>query len=96
MQAGSIFSIGGYKDLKNSCNIEFSISDIKIFDRPLEDYEIQASAGSPFGIVPPSYFHLACHDCSFDEAQRNCVEGYSLCDEVDLYGGVWQAAYTMG
>lgn len=88
--------LGGDNHTDSSCDVEFAIADLAFFDRALQDYEIAASAGTPFGIVPIGYFHLGCRGCSFDQAQRSCADGYELCGQFDIYGGVWQAAYIMG
>ena len=88
--------IGGHPGHQKSCSLQPTIDSVKMYSRELRVYEIQASVRQPFGIIEPSYFHLACFDCYYAQAKSKCVTNYSLCSASDLYSGVWQAAQIMG
>lgn len=88
--------IGGHPNQAKNCSLEPTIDSVKMYNRELKVYEIQASVRQPFGIIEPSYFHLACFDCYYSQAKSKCVTNYKLCSAADLYSGVWQAAQIMG
>lgn len=88
--------IGGHPNYLKKCSIEMTIDSLKIYNRELRVYEIQAGIRTALGIIEPSYFHLGCFDCYYGEAKSKCVENYKLCTATELYSGVWQAAYIMG
>lgn len=91
----SIF-IGGHPNYLKRCGIEMTIDSVRMYNRELKNYEIQAGVKNPMGMIEPSYFHLGCFDCSYAEAKGKCVKNYKLCSATDLYSGVWQAAHIMG
>ena len=88
--------IGGHPNYRKNCSVELTIDSVKMYNRELHNYEIQAGVRTTLGIIEPSYFHLACFDCSYSEAKSKCVKNYKLCSSQDLYSGVWQAAHLMG
>ena len=88
--------IGGHPNYLKTCSIEMTIDSLKMYNRELKNYEIQAGVRNPMGIIEPSYFHLGCFGCSYSEAKNKCVKNYKLCSAEDLYSGVWQAAHIMG
>jgi hypothetical protein len=88
--------IGGHPNYLKACSIEMTIDSLKMYNRELHVYEIQAGVRTSLGIIEPSYFHLSCFDCYYGAAKTGCVTNYQLCSAEDLYSGVWQAAYIMG
>jgi hypothetical protein len=88
--------IGNHPNYIKDCKMELTIDSLKMYNRELFNYEIQAGIRTSMGIIEPSYFHLACFDCTYSEAQSKCVKNYKLCSADDLYSGVWQAAHLMG
>lgn len=88
--------IGGHESYSKTCKIQFGMNHLKIYNKELKIYEIQASVGFPFGVIEPSFIHLACYNCHYLEAKNKCIKGYRLCNMEEIYGGVWQAAQIMG
>jgi hypothetical protein len=62
----------------------------------MPQYEIQAEAGLVLGSVEPNFIQLGCFDCLFKEAQGSCITNYHLCNNVEMYSGVYQAVRIMG
>lgn len=88
--------LGGHPTKPKKCRLEVTVDSLKLYERELKPYEIQAGIRTAFGIIEPSYFHLSCFDCSLQDAKSKCVKGYKLCTSEDMYSGVWQAAHLMG
>jgi len=88
--------IGSGPSSTSICELTFRMSGLRIYDRALFLYEVQASSPNSLGIVEPSFLHIGCINCTGPEAAKKCVQGFHLCDQNELFGGVWQAAHIMG
>jgi hypothetical protein len=88
--------IGGHSNYSGACQISYYLDSLKIYNRVMPQYEIQAEAGLVLGSVEPNFIQLGCFDCLFKEAQSSCITNYHLCNNVEMYSGVYQAVRIMG
>ena len=79
-----------------ACTIEYSLDNFRIFDKQLEQWEIQANVGNSLGIIEPSYVHIACQSCTYADAVDKCPDFFHLCTTTEMYSGVYQAIKIMG
>lgn len=80
----------------HNCATSYNIDSLKIFNRALELYEIQAFVSNSLGVIEPSFIHLGCQDCTFTTAKTKCISGFHMCTGIEYYSGVYQAIIIMG
>lgn len=91
------FYIGFPKEYKDICNIEYSIDELKIYERELKTYDIQASSGNLFGDLEPDYLKIGCINCDFENAILSCYNNnYHLCTDLELQSGGLLFSHKMG
>ena len=88
--------IGNIPWLKEQCNFPHLIDEVKIYSSALEKDFIQAESSNILGGIEPNYLQIGCIDCTIDEAEKSCNEGYKLCTSLELHAGGYQIARGLG
>ena len=88
--------IGNIPWLKEQCNFPHLIDEIKIYSSALEKDYIQAESSNILGGIEPNYLQIGCIDCTIDDAEKSCIEGYKLCTSLELHAGGYQIARGLG
>lgn len=83
-------------NLLGNCSIHYNIDALKIFNVDLKLFQIQSFVKDSLGLIEPSYFHLACSECTYADATLKCLDGFHLCSSLEYYSGVMQAMKVMG
>ncbi|KRX01889.1 Concanavalin A-like lectin/glucanases superfamily [Pseudocohnilembus persalinus] len=81
---------------KQTCNLDMYIDDLKIYNKGLNNFEVQAEIGNQLGGIEPSALHFGCLNCELQKAIDSCIDGYHLCTTIELYSGIYQVARIMG
>lgn len=90
------FYIGNTPDHLQDCHMKYYIDELRFYNKELELDYIQAEASIILGGIEPYYFRIGCLDCTLDEAEKSCVEGYNLCTSIEMYTGGYQLARVHG
>lgn len=88
--------IGGEPSPTPTCNVNWLVDELKITGKAMEADELAAEASPALGGVEPSFVHLACTDCTLEEAAEKCPGEYHVCSSIDLHSGAFQVAHLMG
>jgi RNA recognition motif-containing protein len=88
--------IGNIPWLKEQCNFPHLIDEVKIYSSALEKDFIQAESSNILGGIEPNYLQIGCIDCTIDDAEKSCNEGYKLCTSLELHAGGYQIARGLG
>ncbi|MCQ2816394.1 MAG: LamG domain-containing protein [archaeon] len=88
--------IGNSPFSSNSCKYSFLLDQMRYYKNNLSTDYIQAEASPALGGIAPNFITFGCKDCSIDDAEKICTEGYSLCSSVELHTGGYQIARNLG
>ena len=88
--------IGNVPWLKEKCILEFMIDEIRLYKKSLSEDYIQAEASPSLGGIEPNFISIGCLNCSLEEANSKCNEGYKLCTSLELHTGGYHIAKSLG
>jgi len=88
--------IGAVPWLRDTCNLNVLIDEVRFYSRTLDHDEVQAEAAPALGGIEPGFMHFGCSDCTVEKAAESCRDGYHLCTAMELHTGGYQVARTMG
>lgn len=86
--------LGGTPWHNEDCNVPMLMDEVRIYNRPLHEAEIEAEASPALGNIEPSYIQLGCVNCLLEKASKSCIEGYHICTSIELHSGGYQIART--
>jgi hypothetical protein len=92
----NVLYIGNTPWLKEQCDFPHLLDEIKFYSSNLDKNYIQAESSNILGGIEPNYLKIGCIDCTIDEAEKSCNEGYNLCTSLELHAGGYQIARGLG
>jgi len=63
------------------------LDEVRFYNRPLLEFEIQAESYSSLGDIEPEYIKLGCIDCTLEKSEKSCLDTYHLCTAIELHNG---------
>ena len=72
------------------------IDEIRLYKKSLSEDYIQAEASPSLGGIEPNFLSIGCLNCSLEEANSKCNEGYKLCTSLELHTGGYHIAKSLG
>ena len=78
------------------CPVPFLMDELRYYNYEIPETEIFSEAGNAFGQIEPRFIQLGCVECSLDDANKSCNDGYHLCTTIELHSGGYDAIRANG
>jgi hypothetical protein len=74
------------------------VDEVRLWNKQLEDFEIEAEAAGALGSTEPAYIRFGCINCRLEEATDVCEkhDEFHLCDSIEIHTSGYQVARVMG
>lgn len=72
------------------------IDDFKLYNKILNEKEIQQEAINVNQLIGSDYIKLGCDSCNYNQAMVSCKDNYHLCSYSELYSGAYLMARKNG
>ena len=90
------YYIGNVPWHKDDCNVPTYMDDLRIYNRVLKEFEIEAEGAPSLGGIEPSFVLLGCINCPAKQAESACANNYHICTSIELNTGGYHVARSMG
>lgn len=88
--------IGGDPFTAEDCQFKLYVDEVRMYGRAVAPHELQAEAAPAVAGIDPSFVHLGCLRCSFEEAVHSCPPNRHICSALELHTGGYQVARALG